>query len=390
MANAIDISNSPCVSVSKADLARALSKVKGAVAKSLAMPLLECVKLESDGSSLTVTCTDLYTHVSAKVPADGAPFVACVPFKALAERIKALPKGSITLAPAPFFGPDASKDSSLTVGPYTVRGIDADEFPAIASVDKGANSIAADVLRGMFDRTFASISKDETRVHLNALLLEWTDNEVHMVATDGHRLAFERAHVATRQLEPVSFLLSRSAVVAVRSAIKGTDGLVSLAFGTNGSHAQCVTFRANGVTVTSRGVDAEFPPYAQVIPANHPTSVRLSRVAFIDAVRTVAVAASDRTGGIKLSVGRFGFFLSAESPDSGNAHASLPTIGDPPVNEFRAGVNSVYLLDALTSLECDEFIFSCNGPLDPMTIHPYNVDTLAPADSLAVVMPMRI
>jgi DNA polymerase-3 subunit beta len=268
--------------------------------------------------------------------------------------------------------------------------MDPTDFHPIASVNVGAKSIAADVLRGMFDRTFASISKDETRVHLNALLLEWTDNEVRMVATDGHRLAFERAHVATRQPKDVSFLLSRSAVVAVRSAIKGTDGLVSLAFGTNGAHKNAVTFRADGVTVTSRGVDAQFPPYAQVIPANHPTSVRLSRVAFIDAVRTVAVAASDRTGGIKLSVGPFGFFLSAESPDSGNAHASLPTIGDPPVNEFRAGVNSVYLLDALTSLECDEFIFSCNGPLDPMTIHPYNVDTLAPADSLAVVMPMRI
>src|SRR5579884_3832707 len=59
-------------------------------------------------------------------------------------------------------------------------------------------------------------------------------------------------------------------------------------------------FQGGGMSFAVRLVDAQFPPYAQVIPQQSEKLVRIPRAPFADALRAVSVAASERTGGVKL------------------------------------------------------------------------------------------
>ena len=83
-------------------------------------------------------------------------------------------------------------------------------------------------------------------------------------------------------------------------------------------------FQGGGTTFSVKLVDAQFPPYAQVIPQNSEKKVRVPRASFADALRAVSIAASERTGGVKLSLSKGTMRITSESPESGDGFDEVP------------------------------------------------------------------
>jgi DNA polymerase-3 subunit beta len=133
-------------------------------------------------------------------------------------------------------------------------------------------------------------------------------------------------------------------------------------------------------------VDAQFPPYAQVIPEATERAVRVPRLPFSDALRAVSLAASDRTGGVKLTIESGKLRFESESPESGEGFDEVPIEYDGPT--LTVGFNARYFLDVLGAMTEDEVIIGISGELDPAVIKPATESTKQ--SYLAVVMPMRI
>jgi DNA polymerase-3 subunit beta len=114
--------------------------------------------------------------------------------------------------------------------------------------------------------------------------------------------------------------------------------------------------------------------------------VRAPRLALADALRAVSVAASDRTGGVKLTLGAGRVRFESESPESGEGfdEVSVDYDGD----EVTIGFNARYFLDVLGAIDDDEVVLGISGDLDPAVIRPASES--ATAQYVAVVMPMRI
>jgi DNA polymerase-3 subunit beta len=142
-------------------------------------------------------------------------------------------------------------------------------------------------------------------------------------------------------------------------------------------------FQGGGMTFAVRLVDAQFPPYGQVIPQQSDKIVRVPRMVFSDALRAVSVAASERTGGVKLTVGEGMMRLTTESPDSGEGFDEVPVEYSGP--SMTIGFNAKYFLDVLGALEDEEVELGFGGELDPAVIRPSGQKNF-----LAVVMPMRM
>src|SRR6185369_539251 len=113
-------------------------------------------------------------------------------------------------------------------------------------------------------------------------------------------------------------------------------------------------------------VDASFPPYQQVIPSASNHAVRVPRVTFIDALKATQLAASDRTGGVKIALVPGALRITSESPESGNAFDEV--FVDYAGPETQIGVNAKYLLDVLGCLDCCEVSLGLSGELDPMLV----------------------
>jgi DNA polymerase-3 subunit beta len=132
-----------------------------------------------------------------------------------------------------------------------------------------------------------------------------------------------------------------------------------------------------------RLVDAQFPPYAQVIPQQSEKLVRVPRAALADALRAVSIAASERTGGVKLGVTQGTMRISTESAESGEGFDEVPIEYSGPA--MTIGFNARYFLDVLGALDDDEVELGFGGELDPAVVRPVSARQF-----LAVVMPMRI
>jgi DNA polymerase-3 subunit beta len=378
------------LTVPKKDLLKLVGRMQGVAERKSTMPVLSNVLLAVDGPSmLRIAATDMYLALVGRVTADVSKGGSvAVSAKDLLERIRMMPDGPIHLA---------SHDGSTSIKAagsarrYTLRGMLGDDFPPLPVPSDGSPSLAlsVDVLRELIAKTHFSISGDETRAHLNSALFEWDGDVVRMVTTDGHRLSKMEVKVAGRQAS-ATMLIPLKAIQELRrlcddmgSEVKdgGKDvPAPQLQITQSGSNA---FFQGGGVSFAVRLVDAQFPPYAQVIPQNSDKVVRVQRAMFSDALRAVSVAANERTGGVKLSLGSGVMRVSTESPETGDGFDEVPVEYAGPA--MTIGFNAKYFLDVLGALDEDEVQLGLGGELDPAVVRP-----TGERQFLAVVMPMRI
>lgn len=374
----------------KKDLLRLVARCQGVADKKSAMPVLANVLLAAEGNTLRVSATDLYLSVLGQTPADVAKAGSvAVPAKDLLERIKAMPDGPVQISTK-----DGAQTTLKAVGSprrYTLHGMPGTDFPALPkpAADAATLELPASLLAMLIARTHFSISGDETRAHVNSALFEAAGERVRMVTTDGHRLSKMEVTVSGSSAT-ATMLVPLKAITELRRL---ADEALSMADGEKQDATVKITqggpnafFQIAGMQFSVKLVDAQFPPYQQVIPNVTERSIRAPRAGLADALRAVSLAASDRTGGVKLAVGDGTLRITSESPETGNGFDELSVDYAGP--ELTIGFNARYFLDVLGALDDDEVVLGVSGELDPAVIRPGTESSQQ--GYVAVVMPMRI
>ncbi len=378
------------VAVSKKELLRVLGRCQGVADKKSTMPVLGNVLLETVGSNeLRLAATDLYLAVSGNIEATvERPGAVALGARDLFERVKMMPDGQVTLEVND--GAATTIRAAGSARRYTVHGMPGDEFPSLPEPDANADWLELEIaaMARLIAATHFSISTDETRLHLSSALFEWEGNRVRMVTTDGHRLS--KMEIGVKGSEATaSMLIPLKGVQELRrlcdeafSELKD-DEAPKLSLVQSGPS---VFFELAGFRFSVKLVDAQFPPYQQVIPAQSERAVRVPRNAFAEALKAVSLAASDRTGGVKLTLSSGHIRVESESPEAGEGFDEISVDYDGP--DVTIGFNAQYFLHVLAAMSDDEVMLGISGELDPAVLQPgsESVDR----SYLAVVMPMRI
>lgn len=373
--------------VSKKDLLRVLARCQGVADKKSTMPVLGNVLLESTKEGLRLSATDLVLAVSGEISAEvKKPGSIAVGAKDLFERVKMMPEGQVVL--------EADANSSMVIRAatsarrYTVFGLPGEEFPVLPKAEAGEwITLDASVMSRLIAGTYFSISSDETRLHLSSALFEMEDNRVRMVTTDGHRLS--KMEIRAPEVKgQASMLIPLKGILELRrlcdeAVSEGSEGAAQIKLMKFGPNVYC---QLSSFHFSVKLVDAQFPPYQQVIPAQSASAVRAPRAALSDALKAVSIAASDRTGGVKLTLGSGTLRVESESPEAGEGFDEIAV--DYEGEGLTMGLNARYFLDVLSAMTDDEVILGMSGELDPAVIRPGGEG--GDRDYLAVVMPMRI
>ncbi|HET9953045.1 MAG TPA: DNA polymerase III subunit beta [Polyangiaceae bacterium] len=381
------------VVVSKKDLLRVLGRCQGVADRKSTMPALGNVLLEVKAPDrLRIAATDLHLAVSGTINAEvQTPGSVAVGARDIFERVRMMPDGPLAIS----VGANAAT-TIRAVGSarrFTLHGMPGSEFPSLPEPEPELPVLSLDAraLSRLITATHFSISTDDTRLHLNSALFEWEGESVRMVTTDGHRLS-KMDLLARGKQASASFLIPLKGVLELKRLC---DESAQEARGEAAGEPYEVRivqsgpnafFELSGLRFSVKLVDAQFPPYQQVIPEQSEHSVRAPRLELADALKAVSVAANDRTGGIKLSLSESKMRFESESPESGQGFDEFPV--DYVGSEITIGFNARYFLDVLNAVEDDEVMLGISGELDPVVIRP----ATASGDStyLAVVMPMRI
>ncbi|MFW6050626.1 MAG: DNA polymerase III subunit beta [Myxococcota bacterium] len=376
------------LTISKKDFLRGLARTHAVADRKSSMPILSNVLLSAEGTeSLRLAATDLYLGISAEAPAKvGKGGSVAVSARTLFDIVKNLPEGEVRLQ----VGENQAAQLECGKVRYKIPGMPGDDFPPLPSPGEAEFAqIDAGVLGDLIALTQYSMSTDDTRPHLAGALFEGDGKVVRMVTTDGHRLSkAERKMGEGAPMLNFSMLIPHKGVSELRriiedarAAAKGEEGPLPLGIATTGGNA---FFRREDIRLSIKLADEQFPPYAKVIPQQQSRRVTAHRGALVEALRRISLVASDKSGGVRLSIEPGLLRITSENPDVGEGSEELDVdfAGEPLV----IGFNAKYLLDALGGLTEDEVAIELSGELDPGVIKPVGSEY----DFVGVIMPMRI
>jgi DNA polymerase-3 subunit beta len=342
------------------------------------MPILANVLIEATKGSIRVTATDLEVGVRGEIEGDVVKEGAItVNAKKIYEIIREVANDQVQLKRLENDWVEIRSGKSV----FKIVGIDAKEFPQFPKFDnKALSTTPASTVRDMIERTLFSVSTDETRYSLNGVFVEEGEGgKIRMVATDGHRLAFEEKSVGSFGLSK-GVILPRKGLAELKKLLEdGTDGAVSLGFKEN---MGLVT--KDKIELFMRLIDGDFPDYTKVIPKGNPNLAKIEHDELLQALRRVSILSSERYKGVRLEFSAGKVAISANNPDLGEAVEEIEAEyeGKP----LSIGFNARYLIDVLGILGGDgEIDIELKDELSPSVIRKAGVDSY-----LYVLMPMRL
>ena len=141
-------------------------------------------------------------------------------------------------------------------------------------------------------------------------------------------------------------------------------------------------FGVDGVWLTTRRIDGQFPNYRQLIPESFEHEVAMDTREVLDVVRRIAVMAQ-RNSPLRLRFAEGELTVSARTQDVGEAEESLPVSfnGEP----LEIGFNAEFLRDGIESVTGDAVRFRLISPLRPCVLQAEGSD-----DFLYLIMPIRL
>jgi DNA polymerase-3 subunit beta len=361
--------------IDKATLLAALRRAAGVADAKSTMPILGMACLRVTDAQLTVVGTDLNLTTLTTLTVIGAkPGGLCVKAKALLDIVANLPgnEASIKKVENNWCEVKAGKVA------YKVVGVPDRDFPKVPDhrevtfVEWAAGDLAA-----MLDRTLFSVCNDETRFHLNGVLLELTGKAARAVSTDGHRLSKADRRLDTKITLSQGVIVPKKGAQEVKKMLDGGKA-VELAVKT-----PYLFVRRDSALLAVKLIDAQFPPYDQVIPKDHKRRAVVDAALLKDAVKRCALMASE-TRGLRMTFQGPTLTLRTEDPDVGEVVEELDCefTGEP----ITVGVNPKYVEDLLPQVGDGAVVIELKAELDPIAFKPAD----DPDGFVGVVMPMRV
>lgn len=361
--------------IAKNEFLRGLRLAQGIADRKSTMPMLANVLLRTQGKNqLLVAATDLNVSLTAELKSQNSTEGGItLGAKNLYELIANAPGEDVTLKRADNHWAEI-RSGKVT---YRIVGMPDRDFPRVPDHREATyTTIESAVLREMIDRTLFSVCNDETRFHLNGVYFESDGSKARMVSTDGHRLSKVERTIANGPKLSAGVIIPKKGLLEMKKVLESGPSC-KLAIKT--PHLFLVQ---EDIAIAVKLIDAQFPPYEQVIPKDHKKIITVDRSRFVDSLRRAQLMSSE-TRGVKLAATREGLTITSDNPDLGEVREELEAEynGEP----IAIGFNPKYVVELLGQMASDQITIALGGELEPGLVRPLSGD-----DYLGVVMPMRI
>ncbi|MFQ5882470.1 MAG: DNA polymerase III subunit beta [Candidatus Methylomirabilales bacterium] len=353
-----------------------LAQIQGVIEVRKTLPILSHLLLEAKEDTVTLSGTDIdvsiQTSLGGDVRKEGG---VAISGKKLYEIVRELPDAPIDLRW------DEAQNVEILCGKssFRLKAVGKEEFPRIPEISEGGGiAISSETLRNVIPKTLFAVSTDQTRPTLTGALLQVAENDLRMVATDGHRLSLVKVLVeAAKGESELEAIIPRKALAELGKILKEEEGEVQL---TLLDHQMAFSFRRG--RLTTRLIEGQFPNYQQVLPSASGPGALLDREELQGALRRTSTMAADRATPtiLELKAGRL--VISCTNADLGEAKEELPMDYRGP--ELTVGFNARYLLDFLNVVEESEISMHIHDPLSPALLRPRKGEGFS-----CVIMPMR-
>lgn len=331
--------------VEKGNLIQVLQKVQSITDRKSSMPVLSnCLIKAGEDQTVEFSATDLelnlWTKIGAQVETEGRITLSA---RKLLEIVREIPQSMIILEALP------NSKVLITAGRsrFELSSIAAEDFPHIDLYqDLPVSTFDTAILRRALQKTLYSIPMEEETFTAPGLLWHSSgDKAYRFVSSDGHRLAyFEVPLESFPDLQlPKDIIVPRKAVQEIHRLIeKETEASI-------GVDEKCLVLRTPSTFISTLLLDAEFPDYEMIIPAERPFGITVETEVLFPALKRVAVVTDLSYRHVKFNITRNSLELESGNPELGNANDVLDI--DYEGEDFSVAFNVKYVLDSISVME---------------------------------------
>ena len=365
--------------VTRNSLLSELTLAQGVIEKKSTIPILSNILVEAVGDHLDIIASDgditICCGCPAAVAVEGAITISA---RRIFDIVRLLPENSeIEFALLENGWLELRSGNSH----YKIVAIPKDDFPAIPEAVPEITVIPGNLLERMIHRTMFAITQEESRYSLNGSLLVLQPDVVHMVATDGHRLAIVGKGMEIPGIEAdVRALIPRKTLIEILKFVSGRDLMVE--FGQSDKH---LFFTAGNKRIISRVLAGQFPNYELVIPRENDKLIVVETKTFGDCIRRAAIMADEKLKSIKLSFSPGELEISAVNADAGESREIMPIEFEG--EKLDIGFNSQYLLEFIGACGADSISIAIKDSETQGLLRPVGADDL---EYRYVAMPMNV
>jgi DNA polymerase III subunit beta len=367
--------------VTSSTLLKNLQQIGGIISANNVLSVLEDFLFDLRGNTLTLTATDLETmmRVHMQVNESEGEGRICIPSKIILEYLKNLPEQPITFI---INESDLSIDMSSNSGKYRIVGEKADDFPKEpAPGDTTSFNMSSIGLIESINKTLFAVSTDTLRPAMTGVYFEMTTSSISFVSTDAHRLVqLRRDDISC----PVAggFVVPRKPLQQLKGTLPGDESVLELSY--NASH---LFVKGDHVSLSCRLIDARFPDYRAVIPADNPYRLTINRAEFASALRRVNIFANKTTNQVLLDIVGNSLNISAQDIDfsyEGKETLACQYSGE----DMKIAFNAKLMVEIVNNLDGDEVVLELSTPSRAGIFR--SVDRQENEDLMMLLMPLMV
>jgi DNA polymerase III subunit beta len=367
--------------VTSTGLLKNLQQISGVISSNVVLSILEDFLFELNGNTLTLTATDLETmmRVQLEVTEAQGDGRICIPSKILLEYLKNLPEQPITFN---ISEEDLSIEMSSSVGKYKIGGEKADDFPKEPPPgETNSFNMSSIALIESINKTLFAVSNDTLRPAMTGVFFELDKDSITLVSTDAHRLVqFRNNEVNCPTKE--GFIVPKKPLQQLRATLPADETQLSLSY--NDNH---LFVTSSHLSMSCRLIDARFPDYRAVIPADNPYKLSVNRADFVSALRRVSIFANKTTNQVVLDINGNSLQLSAQDIDfsyEGKETLSCQYSGE----DMKIAFNAKLMVEMVNNMDGAELQVELSTPTRAGIFRP--MEKAENEDVLMLLMPLMV
>lgn len=339
--------------------------------------VLASILLQVKNQKLTLSATDLYLGIKAELiveaEEEGELIVSGELFRNI---INSLENGKIDL--------ELENNSLVITQGKTVSKLScqtSEEFPSFPKVEGDSFVLSINDLEKIQNLTAFSVSLDQSRPVLTALLLKFSKKGLEVVATDGFRLSSLFLKTINSNQDK-TILVPAKALGELHRITKQTEMsevkiLVS-------DELKQLLFKMNNVEMYVRLIEGEYPPYEKIIPPSFSLTAEFSGEELLTQLKRASVFSRDASNIVKLIIEKEKMIVFSQSPSFGEYSGEI-VINNPSGEVGEIAFNVNYLIDFINAVKPEFLFFGMNESLKPAIFKDKKID-----DYFYIAMPFRV
>lgn len=360
-------------------LLKPLTQIMGFVETKQIMPILANVYFKKWSNNLTIIANDMEIQASININSmeDNNDFTLTLSAKKLQEILKTFTNDeNITME---LINSKVTLSSNNTK--FIIHSMPAEHYPLLRLNDNCLVEfdLTQKVLKNLISMVAYAMAINDSRSFLNGMLFELKNNQLILVTTDAHRLAYITHDLKLKSLAAISYIIPRKTILELQRLLEDNEDKITIKF-----YPTQICFRTETKELISKIIDGKYPDYLKVIPNSNDKLCLVNRQELLRSVQKVAVIGNDKLRIITIEIKLHVMIVTCrnEEQEESRDEIKIKYLNN---NQLKLNFNISYIKDALSNCNYEnlELAFYDNQRSVLITIPEQT-------QFKSVIMPLRI